>query len=738
MKLNATLLLTTLVGVLLILPSAGDPVTHLIQNETTEASAGLAMSEAVVKKMGFAAHVPKDTEAYFSILGGYDMYQRLLKTELGKVMAEMMADQGENLDELEEGQNFQMFKAVVGEEIFAAFGDTTSEQALNLQAINSSASFHQMKMMVKMAAASMDEDTDPGGMEGIAFSMFSSLLGDPEAGIQIFEKSQMPPVTIGFKVSDEEMRNQISEMMIGGVLSLFDLDENAPFDEIEIEKNGVALNGMTINGKKLADLADENSRQEMTEIFGSRAMVDRFLAAVAKKNLNIAIGVKESYIIVYLGDSLDGLKFPIKAEDSLLANEGMSFLKDYLDKDIRMLGFGEGEAMKTIGGANEVMSSMARGLKAGLAEADSFGDTRDIQALLGHVARVEGKIFDMFEYGSTGTVAFIEDGFKIESHGGSNLASIDTENAHNFAGLGDMDGVVFFSNSRSNPEFTSKLHDMMDSLGQASYLMASRVAEIMPTQTDADGGGINSEFLEAFKMFDDLAAGDLKNIWEALATDWAQGTGDEGALIIDTKGTLPRVPDVPGAIIEKGIVPRIAYVTPVTDREKISTAWKKLEGSISNILKNLKEVQGTEIPMQEFDDNTKEGVTYYSTAIQFSTKDARPVVGISDKHFYFSTSQKFIAEIDKNLIARVDVPVRNGSYTRLNFSAAHKMADYWVKLLKENSEEIFENEYMRDDFNENLPLVQKLLAAFTQFDDMTSHTRMENGESRTSIHVNMN
>ena len=397
-----------------------------------------------------------------------------------------------------------------------------------------------------------------------------------------------------------------------------------------------------------------------------------------------------------------------------------------------MLVFGEEEAMKTVGGANEVMSSMAKGLKAGLAEADSFGDTRDIQALLGHVARVEGKIFDMFEYSRTGTVGFIENGFKIESHGGSNLASIDTETAHNFAGLGDMDGVVFFSNNRSNPEFTAKLHDMLDSLGQATYLMASRVADV-----ELDSTSISPEFREAFQMFDELAAGDLKNIWEALTTDWAQGTGDEGALIIDTRGTLPRVPEVPGVIIEKGVIPRIAYVTPVTDRAKISMAWKKLEGSISNILKNLKEVQGTEIPMQEFDDNTKEGVTYFSTAIQFSTKDARPVVGLSDKHFYFSTSQKFIAEIDKNLIAGGEVPVRKGSYTRINFSAAREMAGYWVKLLKENSEEIFENEYMRDDFNENLPLVEKLLAAFAQFEDMTAHTRIENGESRSSIHFNM-
>ena len=720
-----------LAGGTFFLPSWGEPVTHLIQNETEKASTGRVTPEAVVEKLGFAAHISKNTEGYFSVLGGDDMYQRLLNTDLGKVMVQMMADQGEDLAELEEDQDFQMFKAVVGEEIFAAFGDSAGNQALNLQAINSSSSFHQMKMMVEMAAMSMDDNADPSAMQGLAMSMFGSILGDPEAGVPIFEKSEMPPVTIGFKVSDEEMRTQISEMMIGGVLSLFDLADEAPFDEIEMEKDGVAFSGITINGKKLAALADEDTKQEMTEFFGSRAMVDRVLAAVAKKNLNVAIGVKGDYIVVYIGGSLNGLKFAAKPEDSLLANKGMDFIKDYAQKDIRMLVFGEEEAMKTIGGANEIMASMAKGLKAGLAEAEAFGDTRDIQALLGHVAKVESKVFDMFEYGRTGSVAFIEDGFKIESHGGSNLASIDTKTAHNFAGLGDMKDVVFFSNSRSNPEFTGKVHDMMESLGQATYMMASRVSEM-----DIEDGDFR-EFREGFKMFDEMAAGDLSNIWGALTADWAQGTGDEGALIIDTKGTLPKVPEVPGVIIEKGIMPRIAYVTSVTDREKMSSAWGKIETSISNILKTVKEMDGPEIPMQEFDDNTKEGVTYYSTAIQFSTRDARPVVGMTDKNFYFSTSQNLIAEIDKKLTAGGDIPNRNGSYTRIDFSAAREMAEYWVKLLKENSEEIFENEYMRDDFNENLPLVQKFLAAFEQLDDMTVHTRMENGEARTSIHFNM-
>ena len=732
MKLKTTLL-PLIVGGSLILPTWADPAAQLIQSDAKEAPAeagSVVVPAGLAKKLGFAAHIPKSTEGYISIMGANDMYQRLLKTDIGKMMLEMMADQGIDPEEMEEDEQFQMFKAVVGEEIFAAFGDSSGEQGVHLQTINNSSSFHQMKMLVKMAEMAMKQDDDPSQMQSLAMGLFGSILGDPEAGLAVFEKAEMPPITLGFKVSDEEMREQISEMMIGGLLSLFDLAEDAPFDEIEMERDGIAFSGMTVVGKKLAAQADENTLQQMTEVFGTRANVDRLMAAVEKKNLHVAIGVKGDYIVVYLGGSLDGLKIQSKPENSLLANEGMDFLEDYGDKDVRVLVYGEGEALNTMADSNEVFGSMANGLKAGLEEAEVFGDTRDIQALLGHVARVEGKIFDMFEYGRTGMVGFLEEGFKIEGHSDGNIPTLDTDVAHTFAGLGDMEDVVFFSNSRSNPAFTSKLHDMMDSLGEAAYLMASRVSEM-----DIDDGDFR-EFSEGFKMFEEMGASDLKGIWTALTTDWAEGTGNEGAIIIDTKGTMPKVPEVPGAIIEKGLIPRIAYVTPVTDRAKMTTAWTKIEKSITNILKTVKEMEGPEIPMQEIDDNTKEGVTYYSTAIQFSTKDARPVVALTDKHFYFSTSQKFIAELNTKLGA-ADVPVRKGSYTHLNLVAARGLAAYWVKLLKENAEEVFTNEYQRDDFNEMLPMVEKSLKGLEQLEAITAHSRIEGDEARTSVHIKM-
>jgi hypothetical protein len=148
-------------------------------------------------------------------------------------------------------------------------------------------------------------------------------------------------------------------------------------------------------------------------------------------------------------------------------------------------------------------------------------------------------------------------------------------------------------------------------------------------------------------------------------------------------------------------------------------------------------MDGPEIPMQEINENMKDGVTYYSTAIQFSTRDARPVVGLTDENFYFSTSQNFIGDLNASLKAD-EAPKRTGSYTRIDFSAAHEFAEYWVALMKENADAVFENEFQRDDFKANLPMFEKFLKAFGSLDQFTSHVRMEDGEARSSIHFKMN
>ena len=720
MKLKK-LLLPLLTGSCLILPSLGDPVTHLIQNPAAEAA-----SDPLTEKLGFAAHLPKNTEGYFSVIGAYDLYERLGDSKFGKLMLEIMADQGADIEELEAGEEFSIFRAIVGEELFVAFGDSSGEQAVHLNAVSSSYNFQTMKMLVKMMELQLSPEPDYDKMQSLFMGMMQGILNDPNAGLATLEKAKMPPLTLGFKVSDKEVRMQIFDTIAAG-LQMPLAENDFPGKELKEKKDGVEMTGFTMVGKMLADLASKEADEDALELFGSKEKMETALKVLEKKNLNVAVGLKGDYIVIYVGDSLEGLSFATKSEDSLVANKGMDFMTKYADKDIRMVLFGEEEAFDTMSPSTDVIASMAQGLKAGLKDSTFFGDTRDVQALLGYAAKLEKSMIGLVDYTRMGGVAFLEDGFKMEFHGGSNLPTIDTKTPHLFAGLGELEDVVFFSNSRSNPEFTSKLYDLMNSLGEAAYLMASRTADLEAKSPDL------AQFAEGFKMFDQVAAKDLKRIWEALTVDWAQGTGNEGALIVDTKGTLPKVPGIPGTIIEKGLMPRIAYVTPLTDRVKVASAWAKIETSIKNILKTVEQMDGPPIPMQEIEDATKDGVTYYKTAIQFSTSDARPVVGLSEKNFFFSTSEKFIAEL--NAAMEKEAPVRSGSYTRIDFSAARGLAVFWVDLLKENADEIFENEFQRDDFKENLPMIEKALKAFAELENFTSHARMEGEESRTSIHL---
>jgi len=74
----------------------------------------------------------------------------------------------------------------------------------------------------------------------------------------------------------------------------------------------------------------------------------------------------------------------------------------------------------------------------------------------------------------------------------------------------------------------------------------------------------------------------------------------------------------------------------------------------------------------------------------------------------------------------------------VNFSAASDLAQYWVDLAKKNADELFENDFQKDDFMENVPMIEKYIAAFAQFKDFTTHVRKEEGKSRMSIHFNLN
>ena len=84
-------------------------------------------------------------------------------------------------------------------------------------------------------------------------------------------------------------------------------------------------------------------------------------------------------------------------------------------------------------------------------------------------------------------------------------------------------------------------------------------------------------------------------------------------------------------------------MTPVADKAKLTQSWTRIEKAVTNILKTVKEQGGPEIPMQELIENEKDGVKSFFYPIPTTTNNARPIVAMTEKNFYLSTSQTAVA-----------------------------------------------------------------------------------------------
>ncbi|NIP98825.1 MAG: hypothetical protein GWO24_37670, partial [Akkermansiaceae bacterium] len=211
--------------------------------------------DGMAEAMGFARYLPKSTHFYAGLFEGKGFVDGLRKSKLVKLIEERAAEETPfDLDQIEENPEAAMFLSLLAEEVFVGVGTGAPEQTANLVALNESSTRHWMKFMVKMGEAQLTGE-DPGGPAIAATEMMmpfvGGLLGDPAGGLAILEKSQMPPLTIGFKVSDEEVRGQLAEMAAGGLMQM--LQEIGPdgqgfAEAVEITRGDSKFSGVKIVG----------------------------------------------------------------------------------------------------------------------------------------------------------------------------------------------------------------------------------------------------------------------------------------------------------------------------------------------------------------------------------------------------------------------------------------------------------------------------------------------------------
>jgi len=731
MKLNQFILPAVVGASLISLPCDAKQAAAQLVGQAAPAE----KSGALAAKVGIAAHLPQSTEGFFSVYQLGDTFDRLLKTQLGTLLVDTAKEAGTDIKKELQGMEAQMVRAVLGEEIFLAFGKGAGEQGANLTALSKVSNYGNGKMMVDMISQEIARELGEDAGDSSEFgdseeAMFAAIMKDPKKILDIFEKSELPPVLVGIKVSNADQRNGFAAM-VAGKLAEATKEKDAPIEALEAEKHGVKLTGFRVSGKKAAALLEKEDLTKGEKILGSAENVKRFVKLVSSKDVVVATGVKGDYILVYAGASLDGFELVDSPEKSLLAHEEMGFLSNYADKDIRLLTFAPKKAYEALGKDAEMIASLAQGVKDGLAGTKVFGDTRDVQRLLDHMSKLDADLMGSFTYDGYGAVGFREDGFKVESHGGSHIPSPVWKTEHRFASASELDGVAFISNSVGDEKLCGIFTDMIETAGEAAYLMARRVSEM-----NVDDGDFK-QFKQGFGLVDSLFKKDLLQVWTALSGDLGEGLGNEGALIVDLNGSMPTVPMVPNAIVKNGKIPRIAFAATVKDSAKLGQSWERLNASLTSILEKSQQLGAPPIPMPAPFTSDSDGLkNHFFTIIPFTTPNAMPSISTSDEFFFMSTSPKFSGELAK--AAKSGKVKRTGGFAQINFKSIHNYAAEWLELVNKNQDELFkDNEFAKGDFVENLPMIRKALKAAEELEDITYHAREEGGKARGSFHFNM-
>lgn len=672
-------------------------------------------------KLGFARHLSQDTEVLMTFHHGLESKKRLTDSRLWKLL-EAQNGPSPKAVKVEDPNGPE---ALLGTEFTIALGKAAGTQTANLLTVNRRMGYFQMRMLAKAFAASAKS----GDLASIqhAFSnqyseeLFKDLLADPESGIGLVERLNMPSIFLAFRTSDDARAGAERQLasLVANLTMLGDMV--AP---VEVENVGKKFQGMQISGAKISAMMQE-SRESMAKTL-EPVVLDKLFAAIAKKNLVMLSGTLGDYAVLFIGSSVDDLKFAPSPTESLVASEALAFCDAYASKDLAAVICGQKAAMAQLAKAAGGLADMAAGLRDGLSGSAGLGDTRDLEALLRMVGERESALRQLSSYEAVGIAAFFDQGLKIESYGGTDNGAIDWKVPNKLAALGDADDVVMFANMTTEAAYDEKAHAYLEALMETSYALAMKVAEFPVKDPQM------AQFTQMAKMFDTQFRPDAVALWDAFSGDFGGALGKERACVVDLNGAVPALPGLPSNVVDQGKFPRISIVAPVADRAKLAASWQTMNTSITAILAKISEMTGQQIPMQKPISSDKNGFTTWFFALPFFSDDFIPSVTVGDKWFAASTSKNQALDLVNKAAKNADAPT--GLCFTLNFKALQKFSRETFKLLGEDAQGAKGVLGAQNIPAAKMKNARDFIDALDDLDKLSVHIRREGGVMRSSTH----
>jgi len=689
---------------------------------------------------GFAQFLPKDIEMVVSVHNGSEIESKVTGSKLWQIISGDVVQADPVLgvpkeeavtpeNAAEEGagnaaQNQEMGPAVMfGKEFTMAMGDKGGEQLNNLVQLNRRLSYFRMRDVVTSYSKALASGKSTPLMRMMAnpsMSMLKSILMDEgvlagqEQGIVQFEKMQMPPLYFAFKTSDE-MRQAAAQQLSSMVQMVSMADGVLP---VEVKHGESVFRGLKVPGTMFAEMMTQN-RSELEKSLPVET-VDRLIKAITTKNLVAMSGIIDQYVVFFLGSSEQDLVIAASPDESLLATDAFAFGDAYKGKRLAALVYCEEEGiMKALAEGRSGLGDMAAGMRDGLSLSDQLGDTRSLEAILRMVEEREAALYALAKMNGSGTIAFFEEGLKIESYGGYDSGMVDWEVPNRLAPLGDREGVAMFANVTTDAVFDVKARAYIEALMETAYASAMKFAEF-----PVNGQNL-IEFRNGAQLFDAKFRGDLVSFWNAFNNGYSSSLGAERAWVMDLKGSMPAVPGLPQTLVDQAKVPRVSMVAPVVDRTKLAASWQEMNSGLTSLMGSVSEVISKPIPMQKPMSSEKDGSTSWFIAMPFFNDDFLPSVTVNDQWFAASTSKNQALDLLKQAAAGGETS--SGFNMRVDFKLLDEYASQSVKLVWDHKDKLHLSAAQISD-------LRNYSKSMEDWDQLNIHVRREGGVLRSSMH----
>lgn len=667
---------------------------------------------------GIVEHLPASTEGLVSFYNLGDAVKRLGETEVAAILRLALEQNGTSLPELLASPDYLQSLPFWGEEVFIAFGEGSVAQGKLLMEV-SNANNYATGLQIAMGLKAVIEGESLGNGD----HYLKWLEENPERVVKWAKEAKMPPITLGSRIPDAERQMIVAQLGQFLPMAMMANATHEIVSMVNVEQAGTNFTGIKVDGKAALEAGGDDFREGLREIF-SVEQTEAIIEGLRDNDLVALFGEVDGYLVFHFGSDIEQFDLAEALGDSLASSGNLDFLTDHAKADPLALVYGSKEAV-SLNGEGSVFGDLFRGFKAGLASEGLFGNTQELDLMLDDAAEQEAELLKLEDYHRFGQLMHIDDGLRIESYGGRRKMLI-TERPLPFTTLGKGENVAFFSTADTDREDSQKITDYISTIIELGYMVASKVAA-----EDIDDPDFR-EFNQGFQLFDQKFKADVLTVLEAITDDLDTGLGTQGAWVIDLNGAMPPVPNVPKALIDGAKVPRFSMVANVEDRAAIAKSWGRINGAVENIVANIGEMQGEQINMLRPMSTKGANIDSHFYAMPFFDGSLSPSANVSDSLFVLGSSTDHAAEIAAaDLSAGSDL---TGLYAKLDFVELAEYGEQWLDLLlKEGAS--FMGEYQYEDMKENEAVIRESIKSLKALGPLTIHSRVENGEHRSSIHL---